>query len=436
MSPIIVSVDKNSAAEKFGISPNMKLCSINGNKISDVLDYKFYCYDANLAVKVLDENNKAHEIIVNKHEGQDLGLNFETYLMDKAKSCSNKCIFCFIDQLPKNMRDTLYFKDDDARLSFLMGNYISLTNLSEEDVDRIVKMRISPVNVSVQTTNPELRVKMLNNKNAGISLDILEIFAQNDIEMNCQLVICRDVNDGSELKRSLNDLVKFYPAVHSISVVPAGLTEHRDGLFPLKPIDKKRADEIIDITEQFASECMEKFGTSLAFCGDELYIKAQRKLPNSSYYEDFTQFENGVGMLSLFCEEFMSAVEYEENLADIKIVPFSIATGTAAAPFLADLLDNLKAKVGEFDGNVYAVENKFFGAGVSVAGLVTGKDLINALKDKNIGQRVLISENMLRDGGDVFLDDVTLGEVSDALGVPVVPIKIDGGVLFDEIIGV
>lgn len=431
MASEIVSVDAGSPAERAGLQPGEVLLQIDGTAIRDVLDYKFYSYDARLNLKVLEQDGKTvREVQVRKREGEPLGLNFEHYLMDGMKQCSNRCVFCFIDQLPKGMRKTLYVKDDDARMSFLMGNYISLTNLSDADVDRILRMHISPVNVSVQTTNPELRVKMLQNRRAGEALKILDRFAEGGITMNCQLVICKGLNDGDELKRSLSDLKKLYPAVNTISVVPFGMSKHRDNLYPLEATDKACAEAILDIVEPFAEECLQEFGTRLVWCGDELYLKAERALPDTEYYEEFTQFENGIGMLPLFMEEFRLALpDYEGKSAR----PFTIATGAAAAPSMAVLLDEAAAKCDNLNGKVVEIRNDFFGSLVSVAGLITGQDLIAQLKGRDLGERVLISANMLRDGGDVFLDDYTPQQVSEAIGVPIVPVEIDGADLLAKI---
>ncbi|MCB6367103.1 DUF512 domain-containing protein [Intestinibacillus massiliensis] len=431
MAPKIVRIDAGSPAARAGVRPGETLLAIDGTPVRDVLDYKFYGYDAHLALRLAAEDGTEREVPVKKREGEDIGLVFETYLMDKMKRCSNGCVFCFIDQLPKGMRETLYVKDDDARLSFLMGNYISLTNLSEADVQRILKMHISPVNVSVQTTNPELRVKMLRNRRAGEALKILGRFAEGGITMNCQLVVCEGMNDGDELRRSLSDLEKLYPAVNSISVVPFGMTRHREGLYPLRPTTAGGAANIIDIVEAFAAHCMEAYGTRLAWGGDELYIKAGRPLPDVDYYEDFTQFENGIGMMSLFMDEFRTALPgYEGRGAR----PFTIATGTAAAPFLAQLLDEASPSCHNLEaGRVISIRNDFFGEGVSVAGLITGQDLVRQLRGRALGERVLISANMLRDGGDVFLDDMTPEQVGEALGVPLVPVEIDGADLLRKI---
>ena len=431
MASKIVRVDAGSPAARAGLRAGGTLLQIDGTAIRDVLDYKFYSYDARLTLRVLEADGESvREVRVRKREGEPLGLNFEHYLMDGMKQCSNKCVFCFIDQLPRGMRKTLYVKDDDARMSFLMGNYISMTNLSDADVDRILRMHISPVNISVQTTNPELRVKMLQNRRAGEALRIMKRFAEGGITMNCQLVVCKGLNDGEELRRSLNDLKKLYPAVNTISVVPFGMTRHREGLYPLEATDKPCAEAILDIVEPFAQECLRELGTRLVWCGDELYLKAERPLPNTVYYEEFTQFENGIGMLPLFMEEFRLALpDYEGRAAQ----PFTIATGTAAAPSLAVLLDEAAAKCDNLSGRVVAIRNDFFGPLVSVAGLITGQDLIAQLKGRDLGERVLISANMLRDGGDVFLDDCTPEQVSDAIGVPIVPVEIDGADLLAKI---
>ena len=431
MASKITSVDAGSPAARAGILAGETLLQIDGVAIRDVLDYKFYSYDAHLSLQVLGQDGETvRTVCVRKQEGEPLGLNFEHYLMDKMKQCSNRCVFCFIDQLPRGMRKTLYVKDDDARMSFLMGNYISLTNLSDADVDRILRMHISPVNVSVQTTNPALRVKMLRNPRAGESLAIMDRFAAGGITMNCQLVVCKGLNDGAELRRSLEDLKKLYPAVNTISVVPFGMTRHREGLYPLEPTDREAAAAILDIVEPFAAQCCEELGTRLVWCGDELYLKAGRPLPDTDYYEEFTQFENGIGMLPLFMEEFRLALP---DYAGRRARPFTIATGAAAAPSMARLLDEAAAKCDNLNGKVVEIRNDFFGPLVSVAGLITGQDLIAQLRGRDLGTRVLISANMLRDGGDVFLDDYTPQQVSDAIGVPVVPVEIDGADLLAKI---
>lgn len=431
MASKISSVDPGSPAARAGLCAGETLISIDGVAIRDVLDYKFYSYDAKLTLELLCADGRTRRTVaVRKREGEPLGLNFAHYLMDRMKRCSNKCVFCFIDQLPKGMRDTLYVKDDDARMSFLMGNYISLTNLSEDDVDRILRMHISPVNVSVHTTNPALRVQMLQNPRAGAALDIMHRFAAGGITMNCQIVCCKGLNDGDELRRSLRDLKKLYPAVGSVSVVPFGMTAHRDGLYPLEATTAESAAAVLDIVEPFAAACLDELGTRLVWCGDELYLKAGRPLPDTAYYEDFTQFENGIGMLPLFEEEFRLALP---DYAGRTPRPFTIATGRDAAPALRRLLDEAAQACDNWKGQVVAIRNDFFGPLVSVAGLLTGQDLVAQLKGRDLGARVLISANMLRDGGDVFLDDYTPQQVSDALGVPIVPVEIDGADLLAKI---
>lgn len=413
--------------------PGDRLVAINGNPITDVLDYKYYAYDTRLTVELQTPDGAAKTVHVDKREGGELGLDFETYLMDNAHSCANHCVFCFIDQMPKGMRPTLYFKDDDARLSFLMGNYMTLTNLSKREVQRIIDLHISPINVSVQTTNPELRAFMLGNPRAGESLDIMRRFAESGIVMNCQIVCCPGLNDGQELQRTMEDLAAMYPAVHSVSIVPVGLTKFREGLYPLKPFTPEHAGETIDAVTAFGDTCVERFGTRIFFCSDELYLEAGRALPPDEFYEEYTQLENGVGMLRLLMTEFRSALLLSDAPDG---VPFSIATGVSAAPFLEKLLCTAREKYDILNGRVFAVENDFFGHSINVAGLVTGRDLINQLKGKDLGERLLISSNMVRHDELDFLDDVTLEEASAALGVPIYPIGQDGFELCDAMFGI
>lgn len=420
MSAKITKVDRRSPAHRARIHEGDILVEINGHKIADVLDYKFYSYDAELVITL--ENR---EVRIKKHEGEDLGLTFETYLMDRAKRCANRCIFCFIDQLPSAMRDTLYFKDDDARMSFLMGNYISLTNLSEQDINRMIRMRLAPINISVQATDPDVRRLMVGNPRAGDCMHILKRFADAELMMNCQLVICPGVNDGAILEKSLRELIELIPAVNSISVVPVGITRYRDGLYPLKPVDRKLAGEIIDMVDSFGERCVEEHYSRIAYCADELYIKAGRPIPEPEYYEDYPQLENGVGLMALLKDEFLYALE--ELPSNVKILDFTIATGTSAAPFIKNLIDELAKKCDNvFRFQVIAVPNRFFGETVNVAGLVTGGDLIETLRGHDLGARVFIPEVMLRHETNVFLDDVTLCQAEEALGVPIIPLPNDG----------
>ena len=413
--------------------PGDRLVSINGNPITDVLDYKYYAYDPELAVCLRRPDGTEHTVHVSKPLGGELGLDFETYLMDNAHSCANHCVFCFIDQMPPGMRPTLYFKDDDARLSFLMGNYMTLTNLSEREVQRIIHLHISPINVSVHATDPELRSFLLGNPRAGKTLEIMRRFADGGITMNCQIVCCPGLNDGDELLRSMRDLEKMYPAVHSVSIVPVGLTKFREKLYPLVPFTREHAGETIDLVESFGEKCVHRHGTRIFFCGDELYIKAGREIPPDDFYEQYTQLENGVGMIRLLETEFRAALKLSD---EPDYTGFSIATGTSAAPYFEKLLAIAREKYPGIKGRVYPIVNDFFGHSINVTGLITGGDLIRQLKDKPLGRRLFISQNMLRRQEMDFLDDVLLEEAVDALGVPIYPIESDGFALWDAISGV
>ena len=373
-----------------------------------------------------------HSVHVHKDEGGDLGLEFESYLMDRARSCANNCVFCFIDQLPPGMRPTMYFKDDDARLSFLLGNYITLTNLSKREIQRIIDLHISPINVSVHTTDPALRCRMLRNPRAGESIETMRRFAQSGIVMNCQIVCCPGLNDGEALERTMRDLEEMYPGVHSVSIVPVGLTKFREGLYPLTPFSPELAAETIAQVTAFGDRCLEKHGTRIFFCGDELYLKAGLELPEDEFYEEHTQLENGVGMIRLLETEFRSALRLSDGVDG---AAFSIACGTSVAPFFERLVELAKEKYPALNGRVYAIENDFFGRSINVSGLITGGDLIAQLKGKELGERLLISQNMLRREEMDFLDDVKLSEASEALGLPILPVEQDGFALFDAMAG-
>ena len=431
MENIIKSMDPGSPL-RHRAAPGDALLAINGHRVLDVLDYKFYAYDTQLDVLLRRPDGTEYRVEVRKPEGGDLGLDFESYLMDRPRSCANNCIFCFIDQLPPGMRPTMYFKDDDARLSFLLGNYITLTNLSRREIERIIALHISPVNVSVHTTNPELRRRMLKNPRAGETIETMRRFAAGGIVMNCQIVCCPGWNDGAELQRTMEDLAAMYPAVHSVSIVPLGVTKFREGLEPLEPFTPEHAGETIDQVTTFGDLCVEKYGTRIFWCGDEMYLSAGRELPPDEFYEEHTQLENGVGMLRLMETEFRSALKLSDEPDG---VPFAIATGTAAAPFFEGLLALAKEKYPKLDGRVYAIQNDFFGHTITVAGLVTGQDLIAQLKDKYLGERLFISQNMLRRQEMDFLDDVTLEQAVRALGVPIYPTEQDGFELWDAISG-
>lgn len=430
------SVDPRSPAHRAGVRAGETLTHINGHPIVDVLDYKFYGYDPRLELTLKAPDGSVRTLRVRKGEGEDLGLEFETYLMDRARSCANHCIFCFVDQMPPGMRKSLYFKDDDARLSFLLGNYLTLTNLSPREVQRICDLRISPINVSVHTTDRALRAEMLKNPRAGAGIDIMERFARENITMNCQIVSCPGINDGPALDKTLSDLAAMFPAVNSVSVVPVGVTKYREGLYPLETYTPETASALIGQVEAFAARHLEENGTRLAWCSDEFYLLAGRELPPEDYFENFTQLDNGVGMLTLLTKEFGRALDLMEPEDLEGTLPFSIATGVSAAPFLTKLVQQAREKCGMIKGRVYPIVNRFFGETITVAGLVTGGDLIDQLRGKELGERLLIPASMLRSGENVFLDDVSTDDVERELGVPVISVPQDGYQLLDAICGV
>ena len=431
----ITGITPDSIAEIYGIKSGDELLSVNKNEINDVLDYRFFCTDKKLKLELL-RDGKRKKVKIKKDEYDDLGLEFSTYLMDSQRPCQNKCIFCFIDQLPKGMRDTLYFKDDDSRLSFFFGNYITLTNIGEDEIDRIIKMHISPVNISVHTTNPELRCKMMNNRFAGEKLQYIEKLAQAGIKINCQLVLCRGINDGDELRRSIEDLLKFYPAVESIAAVPAGLTRYRDGLFPLESYDKSSASEVIDIIEEYSNRHFEEYGDRLIYPSDEFFNLSEREMPNEEYYGDMLQLENGVGMSALLKAEFARAVEdCEKTENEINSNRKTIATGVGSYNLIKSLVDLCKTKWHNVNCEVVAVENEFFGEKITTTGLLTGQDIYNKLKGiDNLGQ-VLISKNCLKSDEDIFLDDLSVDELSQKLQTTVTPIANSGEDLLNAILG-
>ncbi|NCB64225.1 MAG: DUF512 domain-containing protein [Clostridia bacterium] len=430
MSTKIETVDQGSPAEKAGVRPGEILAEISGHPVVDVLDYKFHGYDAKLTLTLKDDNGGSRTVKISKAEGEDLGLNFETYLMDKARSCANNCIFCFVDQLPKGMRDTLYFKDDDARLSFLMGNYITLTNLTDREAQRIIDIHVSPINISVHSTDPELRSMLLGHRNGGRGLEMMTRFAEAGITMNCQIVVCPGINDGPALQKSMEDLEALYPGVNSVSIVPVGLTKHRQGLYELKPYGKETAGAVLDMVEGAGKLCRERHGTTLFWCSDELYLRAERPIPGDEYYEDYTQLENGVGMLRLLRTEFDSALSMEDEVESVR--PYSTACGVDAGDWIREIVDSAASKCHTM-GRVYPITNDFLGETVTVSGLVTGGDLIAQLRGKDLGERLLLPVNMLRHGEDVFLDDLTLADVERELRVKVIPVNQDGFDLCDAI---
>jgi len=430
----ICDVNKNSLSDKCGIQPNDLLISVNGNEINDVLDYRFYLTEKRIEL-LLSRDGKQYTVTIKKGEYDDIGLEFETYLMDAKKSCKNKCVFCFIDQLPTGMRDTLYFKDDDARLSFLMGNYITLTGLKDSDVDRIIKMHMSPVNISVHTTNPELRCKMMNNRFAGQSLGYLKRFADNNITMNCQIVLCKGLNDGDELINTMHDLACLYPQVNSVSIVPAGLTKHREGLYPLEPFTPEESRKIIKKVENFALLCKKEYGSHIFYCGDEMYLKAGLDIPTAEYYEDFSQIENGVGMIASMLDEFDWYIDEVENANNLPRT-VSIATGMAAYPFICSLAERLENKFQGLKIHVHCIENEFFGSNITVSGLVTGGDLLKELKKKELGEELFLPRNMLESQCIMFLDSITLEDAQKELNTKITIVPTDGESFIKYILGI
>ena len=417
----ITDVMPRSRAEKAGIKPEDILVSINGKEIRDVLDYRFYLAEKKVKI-ALTRNGQAFETVIIKKEYDDIGLEFETPLMDKKRSCQNKCVFCFIDQLPKGMRETLYFKDDDSRLSFLHGNYVTLTNMQETDIDRIIEMHISPVNVSVHTTNPELRCKMMHNKRAGEVLSYLRKFADAGINICAQIVLCKGINDGSELDRTLHDLMELRPAIQSVAIVPSGLTKFREGLYPLEGFTKEDARSVISQINTYGNWCLSQFGTRLFFPADEFYIKAELPLPSDEFYEDYSQIENGVGMLTdmqtCIDIELEDTSPYSDFCAPRCV---SIVTGYAAYEHILSISKKLENAFSGLKINVYKIKNNFFGDSITVAGLLTSADIYEQLKDKDLGDALLIPSVALRADGEVFLDDVTPDELSEKLSIKILP---------------
>ena len=428
MSSTIKNIEKGSIASKTILKQGDTILSINGKRIIDVLDYKYFIYDANLAVLARSPDGTYKIVRIKKPVGKDIGLVFDTYLMDKAKACSNRCVFCFVDQLPRGMRKSLYFKDDDARLSFLTGNYITLTNLSDREIQRIIDLRISPINISVHATNPELRRRLLQNDRAGEIMDIMRRFADGGIEMNCQIVCCPGWNDKEELMRSMRELCELYPAVNSVSVVPVGLTKHREHLTKLIPFDKESATETIDMVTGFGLECLRDRGSRIFFCADELYLKAEMPIPGEDEYEGYPQLENGVGIIRLTIEDFRRSLKEKTKASSM---PFSIATGVSAKPVLDMLINEARDKFECINGTVYAIKNKFFGETINVTGLITGQDMISQLKGQNLGEVLYIPDVMLRSGENVFLDDISVDDVRRELGIDVMPVMTDGTHLAD-----
>lgn len=427
----ILYVEPGSFAQEAGIVPGDILLSVNGYEVHDILEYRFLISEPEIELLVQKADGETERIII-ENDYEDPGIEFCKELLCTAQSCKNKCIFCFIDQLPKGMRETVYFKDDDTRLSFLQGNYVTLTNLTDEDIDRLIAMRISPVNISVHTTNPQLRVTMLKNPNAAKIYDIMKKFAANDIYMNCQIVLCPGYNDKEELDRSISDMAALFPYVSSCSVVPVGLTRYRDGLCELKAFDASSSLVTIKQIEAYQRKFKKEFGINLVYAADEFYINAKLPIPNAQEYDGFPQIENGVGLVASLAEEFDEAIghipdkQYSRNIA--------IATGEIAYDFIKSLSDRLTQKCPGVKIDVYAVKNEFFGGGVNVSGLVTGGDILRTFKNAPKYDELLIPDSMLRDGEDIFLDDITLSELSERLGMSVTPVPNDGYIFIEKVI--
>ncbi|CEN24570.1 Fe-S oxidoreductase [[Clostridium] sordellii] len=431
---IISKVYKNSIAEELGIEVGDLLISINDQPIHDIIEYRFLLSDEYLEVEIKKKNNEIYVYEIEKEYDDDLGIEFTNPIIDKAKSCRNKCVFCFIDQLPKGMRETLYFKDDDSRLSFLQGNFVTLTNMSEEDIDNIIKYRISPINISVHTTNPELRKTMIKNKFAGKLYEIMKRLADAQIQMNCQIVLCPGYNDKEELERTVSDLTKLYPYVNSAAAVPVGITKHRDHLPHLEIFNEKTASETIDLVNKLQEKYLKELGTRFIFLSDEFYMIANRQLLDYDEYEGFIQFENGVGMISKLEREIKDyLVTNPKNSMDVK-KKVSIATGHSAYNFICDMANCMMEKYLGLDIKVHKIINNFFGDTITVSGLITATDIIDQLKNEDLGQTLYIPRSMLKADEEIFLDNITLEELQKIMNMEIVPCLNEGKDFVDKIL--
>lgn len=431
---IVKSLMPGGIGEELGIEPGDKLLAISGNEIQDVFDYYYYEESEQLLLLIEKPDGEEWELEIEKDEDESLGIEFDQSLMDEYRSCRNKCMFCFIDQMPKGMRETLYFKDDDSRLSFLQGNYITLTNMSDHDVERIVKYRLEPINISFQTTNPQLRCKMLHNRFAGEALKKVDILYRGQIEMNGQIVLCKGVNDGEELERTIRDLTGYLPYLKSVSIVPVGLTKYRDGLYPLEPFTKEDAREVLSVIHRWQEKIYQEHGIHMIHAGDEWYVLAEEEVPEEERYDGYLQLENGVGMMRLLfneVQEALSAVTGDGRQREI-----SLATGRLMYPYIGKILEEIRKKFPNITTHLYAIRNDFFGERITVSGLITGQDLTGQLKGQPLGERLLLPCNMLKIGEPVFLDDFTLEEVENSLQVKTDIVKSSGQDLLDAVIGV
>ena len=431
MSVTIFNIDPGSIAQELGIEKGDILLSVNGEQFTDALEYKFLTAEEYVELEI----QQGDEIVVyeiEKEPYEDIGLSFENSLIDEPRSCRNKCIFCFIDQLPKGLRKPLYFKDDDTRLSFLTGNYVTLTNVKDEEIDKVIRLRLSPINVSVHATEPELRKQMLNNRFGGRIMEHIRKLTENGITVNCQIVLVKGVNDGVHLEKSVRDLSDFYPGVHSISVVPVGISDHREGLYPLSPFEKADAEEVVSLLEKLQEENRKKYGSRIVYIADEFYLKAEREIPDIEVYEDFPQIENGVGMLSSMQDELCCELKTERKEA--RPGKRSIATGLCAYDYIRRFADMVQQRYPQVEIDVHPVENRLFGHRVNVAGLLSGGDLLAGLSGKQLGDTLILTRSMLRAEGDLFLDDMTPQELEEKLGVKVVFVENEGKDFVDKIL--
>lgn len=437
---LIKSVQEGSIAEEMEIEAGDKLLAINGEEVEDIFDYQYMIQDEYVEVLIKKPSGEEWLLEIDKEYEEDLGVEFENGLMDDYRSCSNKCIFCFIDQMPKGMRETLYFKDDDSRLSFLQGNYVTLTNMSEKDVNRIIKYHLSPINISFQTTNPELRCMMLHNRFAGEALKKVDRFYEAGIEMNGQIVLCKGVNDGPELERSISDMAKYLPHLRSVSVVPVGLSKYREGLYPLKPFEKEDAKAVLEIIHRWQKKIYPEYGLHFVHASDEWYILAEEELPDEDNYDGYLQLENGVGMLRLLLEEFEDSINNLEENGAVKrwngrIREISAVTGRITYPYIQKMVDRMEGIFPGLRVHVYPIRNDFFGERITVTGLLTGQDIMAQLRDRPLGSELLLPQNVLRSGETVLLDDYTVDDLAKALQVPVNIVKSSGYDFTESVLG-
>ena len=422
-----------SAAEEMEISGGDYLLTVNGVEINDILDYKFQIFDEFITLEIEKPDGEIWDVEIEKEENEDIGLVFEEQLIDKPRSCANKCIFCFMDQLPPDVRETLVFKDDDFRLSFMTGNYVTFTNSGYKDLDRIINYRLSPINVSVHATDPEVRAMMLNNRNAGKILDYIKYLTDEGIQVNAQIVLCPGINDGEILDKTITDLSKFYPNLLSIAIVPVGLSKHREGLYKLEGFNKETATALVEQVEKWQKKFKTETGSNLVFCADEFYVKSELPIPEYDRYEDFDQLEDGIGLLAYFTNNFKNELARTEPRPVNKTV--SIATGKCSYKFIREKADILEQTFKGLKIHVYAIENLFFGPDITVTGLITGGDLIEGLKNKELGECLLLSDKMLKVDEDVFLDNTTLAEVEEKLNIKCVKTDSLGCGFIADIIG-